>query len=139
MPKAKKLPSGSWRCQVYSHTEEIYQKDGTIKKKRVYKSFTCLDPSTKGRRKAEQMAADWAAGKESQTNSNMTVKEAVRHYIEAKEGVLSPSTVIGYETLEKTCIPLLGNISLDSLTQDKVQSWIGQISATRSAKTPTLC
>lgn len=90
MPKAKKLPSGSWRCQVYSHTEEIYQKDGTIKKKRVYKSFTCLDPSTKGRRKAEQMAADWAAGKESQTNSNMTVKEAVRHYIEAKEGFSPP-------------------------------------------------
>ena len=22
MPTARKLPSGSWRCQVYSHTEE---------------------------------------------------------------------------------------------------------------------
>ena len=59
MPTAKKLPSGSWRCQVYSHTEEVLQEDGTIKKKRIYKSFTCDDPTAKGRRKAEQMAADW--------------------------------------------------------------------------------
>lgn len=135
MPTAKKLPSGSWRCLVYSHTEEILQEDGTIKKKRIYKSFTCDDPSAKGRRKAEQMAADWAADKERLPKSSMTVKEAVRRYIEAKKGVLSPSTVLGYESLEKTCIPLIGDISLDSLTQDRVQTWIGKISVTRSAKT----
>ena len=107
MPKAKKLPSGSWRCQVYSHTEEIYQKDGTIKKKRVYKSFTCLDPSTKGRRKAEQMAADWAAGKERLPKSSITVKEAIHRYIEAKEKVLSPSTLRGYKGIEKETIDTL--------------------------------
>lgn len=50
MASAKKLPSGFWRCQVHSHTEEITQPDGTIKKKRIYKSFTCDDPSAKGRR-----------------------------------------------------------------------------------------
>ena len=38
MTTAKKLPSGSWRCQVYSHTEETMQPDGTIKKKRIYHS-----------------------------------------------------------------------------------------------------
>lgn len=32
MPTAKKLPSGSWRCLVYSHTEEIKNPDGSIKK-----------------------------------------------------------------------------------------------------------
>ena len=31
MAKAKKLPSGSWRTQVYSHSELEYNKDGTIK------------------------------------------------------------------------------------------------------------
>ena len=45
MPTAKKLPSGSWRCQVYSHTEESIQPDGTVKKKRIYESFTNTDPS----------------------------------------------------------------------------------------------
>ena len=64
MPTAKKLPSGSWRCQVYSHTEDILQPDGTIKQKRVYRSFTSDVPGSKGKRLAEQMAADFAAGKE---------------------------------------------------------------------------
>ena len=45
MATAKKLPSGSWRCQVFSHFEEQIQPDGTVKKKRIYKSFTCDDPS----------------------------------------------------------------------------------------------
>ena len=53
MATAKKLPSGSWRCQVFSHIEEIPLSDGTIKKKRVYKSFTCSDPSKKGKRICE--------------------------------------------------------------------------------------
>ena len=28
MPTAKKLPSGSWRCQVFSHYEDLCGKDG---------------------------------------------------------------------------------------------------------------
>ena len=31
MATAKKLPSGSWRVRVYSHTEEITLPDGTKK------------------------------------------------------------------------------------------------------------
>ena len=48
MATAKKLSSGSWRCQVYSHTEEVIQPDGSVKKKRIYKSFTCATPGAKG-------------------------------------------------------------------------------------------
>lgn len=133
--KAKKLPSGSWRCQVYSHTEEILQEDGTIKKKRIYRSFTCDDSSAKGRRKCEQMAADWAAHKERISKPDMTVKDAIQGYIEAKRGVLSPSTILNYESIEKNYIPLIGSIHLDSLTQKKIQEWVSKISAGRSAKT----
>ena len=42
MPTAKKLPSGSWRCLVYSHTEEIKNPDGSIKKKRIYESLRAI-------------------------------------------------------------------------------------------------
>lgn len=42
MATAKKLPSGSWRCQVYDYTDE----NG----KRHYKSFTSTDQSAKGKR-----------------------------------------------------------------------------------------
>ena len=51
MATAKKLPSGSWRCLAYSHTERIY--DEKIKKwknKRIYESFTDDDPSPAGRK-----------------------------------------------------------------------------------------
>lgn len=42
MATAKKLPSGSWRCQVYDYADE----NG----KRHYKSFTSTDQSAKGKR-----------------------------------------------------------------------------------------
>lgn len=46
MPKAKKLPSGNYRCQVFSH------KDAQGKK--IYKSFTA--PT---KRQAELLAVEW--------------------------------------------------------------------------------
>lgn len=64
MAKAKKLPSGSWRCLAYSHTEEVVYPGGEIKKKRIYKSFTCDAPSPQGKRNVEKEAAAWAAEKE---------------------------------------------------------------------------
>ena len=52
MAKAKKLPSGSWRCQVYDYTDTTG--------KRHYKSFTA------GTRKdAEYQAAEYALNKKS--------------------------------------------------------------------------
>ena len=38
MATAKKLPSGSWRCQVFSHFEEQIQKDGTVTSKETVKA-----------------------------------------------------------------------------------------------------
>ena len=51
----------------------------------------------------------------------MNVKEAVRGYIEAKEAVLSPSSILNYQSVDKNYIPLIGQIRLDSLTQQYVQ------------------
>ena len=64
MATAKKLPSGSWRCLVFSHYEYVTGKDGNVKKKRVYESFTCDDPSPAGKRRCEAMAAEYADKKE---------------------------------------------------------------------------
>ena len=58
MAKAKKLPSGSWRCLVYSHTEKVLdKKTGTMKDKRIYESFTSTIPGSAGKRDAELQAA----------------------------------------------------------------------------------
>ena len=90
MAKAKKLKSGSWRCLVYDYTDDAG--------KRHYKSFTCDDPSPKGKRKAEMMAAEYATTEKynkllNMKNQNITLGEAWDMYIENRSSVLSPGTV----------------------------------------------
>lgn len=52
MATAKKLPSGSWRCLAYSHTEKVIDpKTGKWKDKRIYESFTSDDPSRAERKR----------------------------------------------------------------------------------------
>ena len=115
MAKAKKLPSGSWRCQVYSHTEEIPQSDGSTKKKRIYKSFTCDDPSAKGKRKCEQMATQWAVEKENRSPAeDMTLNDAVTSYIQSKKNVLSGSTVEGYKQIQRSYMESIKYIPLSA-------------------------
>ena len=136
MAKAKKLPSGSWRCQVYSHTEEIPMPDGTLKKKRIYKSFTCDDPSAKGKRKCEQMAAQWAVEKETLSKEDgMLLKAAVESYIKSKEHVLAESTIIGYRKILRNNMEAIKLFPLSAINKTIVQTWINELSADHSAKT----
>lgn len=69
MAKAKKLPSGSWRCQAYSHSVPVYDKTGHIvidektgkqKMRRIYESFTA-----DSRKEAELLAAQFQVEKSS--------------------------------------------------------------------------
>ena len=71
MATARKLPSGSWRVRVFSHTD--------ASGKKVYRSFTCNDPSPQGKWKCEQMASDWARTKPGQV-CDLKVSEAVTKY-----------------------------------------------------------
>ena len=87
MAKAKKLKSGSWNVMVFSHIE-----DG----RRRYASFTA---PTKN--EALLMAAEFKAGKKRRVQCDLTVGEALDGYIRAKEGVLSPSTIRGYEKMRR--------------------------------------
>lgn len=136
MPTAKKLPSGSWRCQVFSHYEEIKQPDGTIKKKRIYKSFTCDNPEPKGKRIAEGKAAEWAAKKETFTGKeSMIFADAVESYISAKVNVLSPSTIIGYRKILKNSFNSINAYRLEDFDKKTVQSWVNTISSNASPKT----
>lgn len=136
MATAKKLPSGSWRCQVYSHTEEIIQPDGTIKKKRIYKSFTSDIPCPKGKRLAEQAASVWAAEKESASNvQNITFGEALDKYIEGREAVLSPRTIMDYKRARKKELQSIMNIKIALITQEDIQKAINIEAQSHSPKT----
>ena len=107
MATAKKLPSGAWRVLVYSHTENG---------KRKYESFTA--PTKK---EAELMAAEYANNKTQRKTNGMTVYEAIESYINAKEGVLSPSTIRGYRTQLRNNYKPIENKPIRKLTSEDLQ------------------
>lgn len=133
---ARKLPSGSWRCQVYSHTEEIPQPDGTTKKKRIYRSFTCDDPSPKGKRRCEKEAAQWADEKEKNTaaGNTMTFGQALEAYITERSSVLSPASIRKYRNMQRNCMKCFSDYRLMDISQDIVQKEINTASAQMSPK-----
>lgn len=124
MATAKKLPSGSWRCQVFSHYEIQTSPDGTTKKKRIYKSFTCDDKSPKGRKKCEKMAADWALDKRNAHRASITFGDAVDRYISGRESVLSPRTIMDYKGTRRNYVQNLMPKHIDEITQDDIQQAI---------------
>lgn len=139
MAKAKKLPSGNWRCLVYDHSEPVLNpdstpaldKNGKPKQKRIYESFTADT-----RKEAEYQAAEFVRDKDQKKRPDkITVQEAVRQYIDTKKAVLSPSTIRGYEGLYKNHFGFFQDIPLRELRPDAVQVWVGTLAPTHSPKT----
>ena len=127
MAKAKKLPSGSWRCLVYDYTDQSG--------KRHYKSFTSDDPSPAGRREAERLAAIYAASKETESKvCTMTLKTAWEEYVQDRSSVLSPSTVREYKRALKSDLQQLMDIKINNITQDVIQKAINEEAKTHSPK-----
>lgn len=113
MPKAKQLPSGNFRCRVYSYTD----KDG----KKHYESFTA---STKTQ--AEMMAAKFANTADRKRAADVTVSEAIDSYLEANSAVLSPSTILNY-TKDKKRLESLLNVKIRKLTSNDIQCWVSEL------------
>ena len=90
-----KLPSGSYRLQVYDYTDA----DG----KRHYKSFTA--PTKK---EAEYMAAQWKADRDSgnEKAENLTIEAAVSRYLDMKRAVLSRLPCEGMKGSKRTILPV---------------------------------
>lgn len=87
MAKAKKLPSGNWRVQVFAGTDS----NG----KRIMKSFTA-----ETKKEAEFLAAQFTA-RHKEPVSEMTVGKAIDKYIESKSNILSPTTISGYKKIRR--------------------------------------
>lgn len=123
MAKARELPSGAWRVEVF------LQRDASGK--RIRKSFTAPSPE-----EAEYAALEWKLGKSKESTEDITVHNAVSRYIDAKRGVLSPSTTRIYEgTLRNYFSGDFGNVKLDKLTSTITQIWISDLSKSLSPKT----
>lgn len=123
MATPKKLPSGNWRIQVYDYTD-VYGK-------KHYKSFTA--PS---KNQVKLMAAEWEAGKATEDPDNINVFNAVEKYLEIKKRVLSPSTIRGYMSLQRTYFSgQLGRTRLKELSNTAIQVWISELSSKVGPKT----
>lgn len=129
MPRAKKLPSGSWNVRVYDHTEYVNGKRRTITK-----SITVDDPSPQGRRECERQAAVYAAYKDRIAKNDITVGEAIKRYIDERTNVLSEATIKSYLTKWNNDYKGIQNIRIKELTQDDVQRWVNAFKRTHSAK-----
>ena len=115
MAKAKKLPSGTWRCQVFDYTDQ----DG--KKHRI--SFT--GPT---RAIAEAKAAAYMESKDRKGHSvNITVAKALDDYIRLKEGVLSPSTIANYIRIQQRYFGDIGQRKIYSLTNTDMQLFVSDL------------
>lgn len=119
---ARKLPSGRWQSKVYI---------GTVDGKKQFKTVT-EDTRKECLLKAAQIQAE-----ANRDIPHITVDQAVTQYIDAKRGVLSPSTIHGYLKKQKEYITTyeIGSCQLRKLTTQKVQAWVSLLSGEVSRKT----
>lgn len=121
MSKARKLPSGKWRCRAF-----VKMSDGTIERP----SFTA---DTKA--EAERLARQFETEKDRMANVlNLTIYEATERYIESKKGVLSPTTIKGYDVILKNRIVMIKSLTLRQISSADIQQFISNISCKVSAK-----
>lgn len=129
MSTARRLPSGSWRVQVFSGYEI---KDG--KKVRRYESFTSSDKTRAGKKEAERMAAEWAY-KRTERQRSVSLLDAVNSYISTRKGVLSPSSIRAYSSYAKHHLDDVGGMDVTKIDKTRLQVWVSELSADLKPKT----
>lgn len=123
MPTIKQLPSGNYNTLIYDYTD--------ANGKRHYKSITA--PSKK---EVKLLIAEFVAQRGERTpNADMTVREAVKHYIDVKNNVLSPATIKGYDVILRNRVHDIMGISISRLTLSDIQAAINKEAARLSPKT----
>lgn len=128
MPIAKKLPSGSWRCRVYTHSEiktdengnVIYDpKTGKPKLKKIYQSFTSDNPTLKGKAEAEGLASQFRLRKDIIKNPrSLTLRQAIDDYIETSDALLSPTTIQGYRKTQRVAFLDIMDMPITKIDND---------------------
>lgn len=109
---AHQLPSGNWRVQLILG----YDENG----KRKVKSFTA--------------PTDWEAMKAAyeyeqgviEQKEHITVKQAIRNYIDDRKNLIAPTTLDNYECMLKTRFKSIHNIDIHDLTHTDIQRAINK-------------
>lgn len=123
MATARQLPSGSWRVQLYTGKDPAGR--------RQYLSFTA---PTKKEAEFEALQYQLHYKEISKDASAMTLREATEKYIGSKDGVLSPSTIRGYDAILRNRLQGLMPIRLNRLNNSLIQQAINAEAKTSSPK-----
>lgn len=122
MATARKLPSGSYRVRVFVGIENG---------KKKYKSFTA-----KTKKEAEYAATQYLIEKkDNESESSITFGDALTEYIESRETILSPRTIMDYKRIRNKEIQGLMPVRIDDITQDMIQKLINEDAKVHSPKT----
>lgn len=120
-PRPVELPSGNWRCQVMVNGKRI--------------DVVETDPETAHAKALAIKAGLLEQPERAPEQENLTLSDAVERYVSAREGVLSPATVRGYETIRKNRLKKLMEMDVHRITCEDVQIAISEDAAEVSAKT----
>ncbi len=117
-PTPVRLPSGSWRCQVMVNGQRV--------------SVVDQDPAVAH---AKALALKAGLIESERKERKITLADAIQAYTEAGSGVLSPSTVRGYEGVRKHRFPSLMGRDVHSITRLDAQAAVSQEAKKVSPKT----
>lgn len=118
-PTPKKLPSGAWRCQVMVDGKRISVTEDTAKLAQA---------------KAMAIQAGLMEKQEEQKKA-LSLSEAIDEYINMKSATLSPSTLRGYQTVQKNRLQSIMQKNVYTLTKKDVQLAVNEDAKSVSAKT----
>ncbi len=120
MVKIDRLPSGSYRARVNIGSGK-------------YKTFTA-----KTKKEVQLKAAQFEAEMETFPNKgtfyNLTVREAMEKYTEAKKNVLSPTTYRCYTSYCEHAFPSIAEVQLQNITAEQIQITVSLASVELSPK-----
>lgn len=118
IPQPRKLPSGAWNVRV--------QIDG--------KTHSITKPTEK-ECLAEATALKAGVKTAALNPARKTLSKAMDDYIEARENVLSPSTIRGYRAIQRTRFQQHLSKDISKMTQEQLQRMVNLEAKTCSAKT----
>ena len=118
-PTPKKLPSGAWRCQVMVDGKRISVTEETAKL-------------------AQAKAMAIQSGlieKQQEQKKALSLSEAIDEYINMKSSTLSPSTLRGYQTIQRNRFKSIMQKNIYTLTKKDIQLALNEDMNFVSAKT----
>ena len=127
MATPKKLPSGAWRIQIYVGKDE----NGKV----IRESITA-DTKREVEELARMRELEISHGKFVEADSReLTVGDAIDNYINYRDAVLSPKTILEYRNMRNNYCTDIMPRKVRTLSENDVQKSINALAKTHSPKT----